>query len=72
MLAKLRALNELAQRRGQKLSQMAIAWLLHNEAVATVLVGASKPSQIQDNVSALDRLDFTENELAEIESVLAK
>ncbi|MBP3856277.1 MAG: aldo/keto reductase [Ruminiclostridium sp.] len=72
MLAKLRALNELAQRRGQKLSQMAIAWLLHNEAVATVLVGASKPSQIQDNVSALDRLDFTESELEEIESVLAK
>lgn len=70
MLARLRALNAVAEKRGQKLSQMAIAWLLHNKAVATVLAGASRPEQIIDNVGALDNLDFTEEEIAEIEAIL--
>ncbi|MBQ8108231.1 MAG: aldo/keto reductase [Ruminococcus sp.] len=71
MLAKLRALNEVASRREQKLSHMAIAWLLNNKAVATVLCGASRPAQIIDNVKALDNLEFDEQELSEIERILA-
>jgi L-glyceraldehyde 3-phosphate reductase len=71
MLGKLRALNEIAARRGQKLSQMAIAWLLNNKAVATVLVGASRPEQIADNVKALEKPDFSEEELTEIRRILA-
>ncbi|WP_294428934.1 aldo/keto reductase [uncultured Treponema sp.] len=63
-------LNVIAERRGQKLSQMAIAWLLHNDAVSTVLIGASRPSQIEENVRALERLDFSNEELAEIDSIL--
>ncbi len=71
MLGRLRALNEIAARRGQKLSQMAIAWLLNNKAVATVLVGASRPEQIADNVKAIENLDFSEEELKEIGKILA-
>ncbi len=72
VLAKLRKLNDLAQSRGQKLSQMAIAWILHNKAVTTVLVGASKPEQIADNVKAVENLDFTDDEINEIEKILAE
>lgn len=72
MLQKLNALNDLAQARGQKLSQMAIAWLLNNKAVTTVLVGASRPSQIEDNVKALENLDFSEDELKQIENILKR
>ncbi len=72
MIKRLNALNKMAQQRGQKLSQMAIAWLLHNEAVATVLVGASSPQQIIDNVGALACPDFTQEELAEIEQILGE
>lgn len=70
VLEKARRLNEIAVRRGQKLSQMAIAWLLHNEAVTTVLIGASKPSQIEENVGAIEKLSFSEEELNEIEEIL--
>lgn len=70
MLGKLRALNDIAAKRGQKLSQMAIAWLLHNKAVTTVLIGASRPQQIIDNAAALDNLEFTDAEIAEIEKIL--
>ena len=70
MVAKLNALNDIAAARGQKLSQMAVAWLLHNKAVATVLMGASKPQQIADNVKAVENLDFTDEEIAKIDEVL--
>lgn len=70
VLEKAKKLNVIAERRGQKLSQMAIAWLLHNDAVTTVLIGASRPSQIEENVKALERLDFSNEELAEIDSIL--
>ncbi|MBR4626254.1 MAG: aldo/keto reductase [Ruminococcus sp.] len=70
MREKLRSLNEIAKKRGQKLSQMAISWLLSNKAVATVLVGASRPQQILDNVSALKNLEFTAHELEDIKAVL--
>ena len=70
LLTKLRALNDIAQNRGQSLSQMAIAWLLHNPAVATVLAGASRPAQIVNNVGALANLDFSDEELQKIEGIL--
>jgi L-glyceraldehyde 3-phosphate reductase len=66
-LAKVRALNEIAARRGQSLAQMAIAWVLRDERVTSALVGASSVAQLEANVAALDRLDFTDGELAEID-----
>lgn len=72
MTAKLNKLNQLAAKRGQKLSQMALSWVLHNEAVATVLIGASRPEQIVENVACIEKLEFTAEELAEIESILAE
>src|SRR6266511_573718 len=64
-LAKIRALNEIADRRGQTLAQMALAWTLRDPRVTTALVGASSVAQLDTNVGALDTLDFTEEELAE-------
>lgn len=69
-IAKVKKLNELALQRGQKLSQMAIAWVLRSNRVTSVLIGASKPSQIDDCVAALDRVDFSPEELAAIEEIL--
>ena len=67
MIEKLNKLNDIAASRGQTLSQMALSWVLHNKAVTTVLIGASRPEQITENIGCLDRLDFTEAELAEID-----
>ena len=69
-LAKVRALNELALGRGQSLAQMAIAWLLRDERVTTVLLGASTPQQMLDNIGTLKNLSFTSDELARIETIL--
>ncbi len=66
-LEKISGLNEIAQGRGQTLAQMALAWVLRDEHVTSVLIGASKVEQIEDCVGALDRLDFTLEELAEID-----
>ena len=66
-LARVRALNEIAQRRGQTLAQMAVAWVLRDARVTSALVGASSVEQLEQTVAALDRLDFDEEELAEIE-----
>jgi L-glyceraldehyde 3-phosphate reductase len=65
-LAKVRALNEFARGRGQTLAQMAIAWTRRDPRV-TSAVGASSVEQLESNVGALDRIDFTENELEEID-----
>ena len=70
MLKRLNALNEIAHSRGQKLSQMALSWVLHNKAVATVLIGASRPSQIVENADCINKLDFTDEEISAIEAVL--
>jgi L-glyceraldehyde 3-phosphate reductase len=70
MLGRIRSLNELAAERGQKLSQMALAWVLRGGRVTSALIGASKISQIEDAVGALRRLDFTGEELARIEDLL--
>jgi len=66
-LARIRALNAIAERRGQSLAQMAIAWVLRGGRVASALIGASRPEQIADSVAALKHLDFTAEELAEID-----
>ena len=66
-LARIRALNEIAGRRGQTLAQMALAWTLRDARVTSTLIGASSVRQLEENVAALDRLDFTEDELAEID-----
>jgi L-glyceraldehyde 3-phosphate reductase len=70
-LAKIRALNEIAQRRGQTLAQMAIAWVLRHKGMTSALIGASKVSQIEDCVGALNHLQFADEELKAIEHVLA-
>jgi L-glyceraldehyde 3-phosphate reductase len=66
-MAKIRALNEVAQARGQTLAQMALAWSLRDPRVTSALVGASSVEQLEANVAALDRLDFTPEELVEID-----
>ncbi len=66
-LEKIRALNEIAARRGQTLAQMALAWALRDPRVSSALVGASSVEQLEANVAALDRLDFSGEELSEID-----
>lgn len=66
-LARVRALNEIARRRGQTLAQMAYAWVLRDPRVTTTLMGASSPAQVRENVAALGNLEFSAAELAEID-----
>jgi len=66
-LAKIRALNEIAARRGQTLAQLALAWTLRDPRVTSALIGASSVSQLEANVAALDKLELTEEELTEID-----
>lgn len=66
-IRRIKALNEIAKRRNQTLAQMALAWVLRDERVVSVLVGASKPEQVVENVEALNNLAFSAEELAEIE-----
>ena len=66
-LAKIRGLSEIAMRRGQTLAQMALSWVLKDGEVTSVLIGASKPSQILDNIKATDNTSFTKEELEEID-----
>jgi L-glyceraldehyde 3-phosphate reductase len=66
-LRRVRALGEVAARRGQTLAQMAVAWVLRDGRVTSALVGVSSVAQLEANVAALDRLDFTDDELAEID-----
>ncbi|WP_169087786.1 L-glyceraldehyde 3-phosphate reductase [Paenibacillus sp. PL91] len=70
-LNKVKLLNELAQGRGQSLAQMSLAWVLRGGKVTSALIGASRVEQIDDNVAALSRLDFSDDELSRIESILA-
>ncbi|WON75738.1 L-glyceraldehyde 3-phosphate reductase [Serratia sp. UGAL515B_01] len=67
---KVRLLNALAEQRGQKLSQMALAWVLRNDRVTSVLIGASKSNQIEDAVGMLAHRTFTAEEIAQIEQIL--
>lgn len=69
VLTKVRALNDIASKRGQTLAEMALAWILKDGYVTSVLVGASKPSQILDNIKAIENTTFTEEELREIDRI---
>jgi L-glyceraldehyde 3-phosphate reductase len=70
-LAKVKKLNALAKVRGQSLAQMSLAWVLRHAVVTSVLIGASQVEQIDDAVGILQRLDFSNSELQQIESILA-
>ena len=65
------ALNDIAQNRNQSLAQMALAWLLKDNRITSVLIGASSVAQLQNNINAVDNVDFTNAELYKIESILA-
>lgn len=69
-IEKARKLNEIAQNRGQSLAQMAIAWLLKDERITSVLIGASKVSQLHNSLSALEKPDFKPDELTRIDEIL--
>jgi len=71
-LVKIQRLNEIAVKRGQSLAQMAIAWLLKDKRVTSVLAGASSVQQLKSNLAALDKLEFSAFELQEIEEVLGE
>jgi L-glyceraldehyde 3-phosphate reductase len=66
-LARIRALNEIAQQRGQSLAQLALAWTLRDPRVTSTLIGASSVEQLEANVASLERLDLSDDELAEID-----
>lgn len=70
VLTKVKALNDMATTRSQSLAQMALAWLLKDERVTSVLIGASSPAQLLDSVDCLKNLQFTHEELAAIETIL--
>ncbi|KJD32858.1 L-glyceraldehyde 3-phosphate reductase [Tamlana nanhaiensis] len=68
-IEKIQKLNEIAQNRNQKLSEMAIAWILRQKQVASVLIGASSSAQLKTNIKALNNLNFTEDELKQIDAI---
>lgn len=70
VISKVRGLNDIALNRGQSLAQMAIAWLLKDQRITTVLVGISKPEQLAENVEAVKNLNFSSEELEKIELIL--
>ncbi|MEN7547083.1 L-glyceraldehyde 3-phosphate reductase [Rapidithrix thailandica] len=72
MLPKIKTLHTIAEARGQKLSQMAIAWLLKDKRVTSVLIGASSVAQLEENLKALDNKDFSAEELSKIEAILER
>lgn len=69
-LPRIRALNEVAKKRGQPLAQMALAWLLRLPTITSALIGASSVAQLETNLKTLDKLEFTPEELEEIEKIL--
>lgn len=71
VLTQIKELNAIAVERGQTLAQMALSWLLRDDRITSVLVGASRPEQLADSLKCLDRLDFAAEELQRIEQVLS-
>lgn len=69
-LKKIKALNQLAKERGQKLAQMALAWILKDKRITSVLIGSSKPEQIIDSIKALDNTNFSIEEIDKINLIL--
>lgn len=72
VLGKIKALNEIAAERGQTLAQMALAWILKDPRITSVLIGVSRPEQLQDSLGCLDNTGFDDEELQKIESILGK
>jgi L-glyceraldehyde 3-phosphate reductase len=70
-IAKIKRLNQLAVKRGQNLAQMALSWILKDDRITSVLIGASKPAQVSDSLKCLDNTNFTAAELREIEGILS-
>ena len=70
VLNRIKALNEVAAQRGQTLAEMALAWVLKDERMTSVIVGASSIKQLADNLKTLEHLEFAEEELQEIERIL--
>ena len=66
-LAQIRALNEIAKARGESLARMALAWVLQKKAITSVLIGASRPEQILDNIGAIHSAPFSAEELQKID-----
>lgn len=71
-IVKVRMLSEIARQRGQTMAQMALSWLLKDQRITSVLIGASKPEQLADSLKALDNTSFSREELASIETILKK
>ena len=69
-IAQIKALNAIAEQRGQTLAQMALSWILKDKRITSVLVGASKPEQLLDSLKCKDNIKFSKKELSEIESIL--
>jgi L-glyceraldehyde 3-phosphate reductase len=69
-ISQIKRLNDIALQRGQTLAQMALAWLLKDDRVTSVLIGASKPAQLADSLKCLDNIQFPAEELAKIEAIL--
>lgn len=72
VLQRVRTLNEIASGRGQSLAQMALAWVLRDSRITSVLIGASSVKQLEDNIAAVDKLGFSSDELAAIEKEIAQ
>ena len=70
VLDKVSRLNQLAESRGQKLAQMSLSWVLRHKEVTSALIGASNTTQIEEAVESLNKSDFTDEELNQIESIL--
>ena len=70
MLPKIKALNEIAQQRGQSLAQMSLAWLLKDTRITPVLIGASSVAQLENNLGALQNKTFSSEDLSRIEAIL--
>ena len=69
-LSQIQQLNDIARQRNQTLAQMSISWLLRNETVTSVLIGASSPQQLKDNLKAQENIGFSDEELSAIDKIL--
>jgi L-glyceraldehyde 3-phosphate reductase len=72
VVERVRRLNEVAKDRGQSMAQLALAWVLRQKGVTSALIGASRPAQVEDSLASLQKLDFSPDELQQIEKILAE
>jgi L-glyceraldehyde 3-phosphate reductase len=72
ILTKVRGLNNIAQQRGQSMAQMALSWILKDQRMTSLIIGASKPEQVTDSIQCLKNYSFTSNELNSIEEILSQ